>query len=40
MTSGNDMEMAKSTYSSFIGLMKWGTIACAILGLFIVWLIS
>jgi hypothetical protein len=40
MASQNDMKMAESTYSRFIGLIKWGTILSAIAAAFVVLVIS
>lgn len=40
MASQNDMKMAENTYSKFIGLIKWGTIFCAITAAFVVMVIS
>lgn len=31
MASGNDMKSAESTYSVFLGLLKWGSIAAALI---------
>jgi len=40
MASQNDMKMAEGTYSTFIGLIKWGTILSAIAAAFVVLVIS
>lgn len=40
MASGNDMKAHESTYGSFTGLVKWGTIICAVIAAFVVWLIA
>lgn len=40
MASGNDMKMAESTYSGFIGLVKWGAIVVAIITAFVIFLIA
>ena len=40
MSSGNDMKSANETYGGFTSLMKWGTIACAIIAAFVVFIIS
>jgi hypothetical protein len=40
MASGNDMKMAESTYGGFISMVKWGTVACALIAAFVVFLIS
>ena len=29
-----------STYSSVMGMMKWGAVACAVIAALVVWLIS
>lgn len=40
MTSGNDIEYARKTYSAFTGLVKWGTIAAAIVAIIVVLIIA
>lgn len=40
MASQNDMKMAEETYSGFIGLVKWGTILCAIVAAVVILLIA
>ncbi len=40
MSSGNDYKAAEKTYSGFIGLMKWGTVATIIVTAFVVLLIA
>lgn len=40
MASGNDMKMAENTYSGFISLIKWGTIASALTAALVIALIS
>ena len=40
MASGNDMKAATETYAGFIGMVKWGSIAIAIVTMFVVGLIS
>lgn len=40
MSSGQDIRAAQSTYTGFIGLMKWGTIACVIVAAIVILLIS
>jgi hypothetical protein len=40
MASGNDMKAHETTYSSFTGLVKWGTILCGLIAAFVVWLIA
>ena len=40
MASGNDMKAANETYEGFIGMLKWGSIAVAIVTIFVVGLIS
>lgn len=40
MASGNDMNMHKSTYSGFIGLVKWGTVACVLVTAFVIFMIT
>lgn len=40
MASGNDMKMHESTYSGFIGLVKWGIAACVVVTIFVVYMIS
>ena len=40
MTSGNDMKAAESTYSGFIGLIKWTMPVVAIITAVVIVLIS
>jgi hypothetical protein len=40
MASGNDMKSAESTYSGFLGLLKWGSIAAALITALVVILIA
>ena len=36
MASGNDMKAHESTYSGFIGLVKWGSILTVLVTAFVV----
>jgi hypothetical protein len=40
MASGNDLKSAESTYSGFLGLLKWGSIAAALITALVVILIA
>lgn len=40
MASGNDMKAHNSTYASFIGFTKWGTVATALVTVIVVYLIA
>lgn len=40
MASGNDMRAARDTYEGFTVLVKWGTIATALVAAFVVFLIA
>ena len=40
MASGNDMRAAQDTYAGFTVLVKWGTIASALVAAFVVFLIA
>ena len=40
MASEGNMESATQTYSGFVSLVKWGTIACVVLAAIVVLLIS
>jgi hypothetical protein len=40
MASGNDMKAHASTYTGFIGLVKWGTILTALVTVLVVALIA
>jgi hypothetical protein len=40
MSSGNDMKSANETYDGFIGLVKWGTILCAMIAAIVVYIIA
>lgn len=35
-----DMNAHMSTYGSVISLLKWGTIGCAVVAAFVIWLIA
>jgi hypothetical protein len=39
MASGNDMKAANETYAGFINMIKYGSIACAVITIFVVGLI-
>ena len=39
MASGNDMKAANETYEGFIGMVKWGSIAVALIVVLVVGLI-
>ena len=40
MASGNDMKAHQATYSSFLGLVKWGIVLTAIVTIIVVKLIA
>ncbi len=40
MAHQQDMTQANGTFSGFVALMKWGTIASAIVGLLVILIIS
>ncbi|MEO1045204.1 MAG: aa3-type cytochrome c oxidase subunit IV [Pseudomonadota bacterium] len=40
MTSGNNIEDARKTYSAFTGLVKWGTIVTAVVTCIVVLIIA
>ncbi len=40
MANKQDMTQANSTFAGFTALMKWGTIASALVGFFVVMIIS
>lgn len=40
MASGNNMNAHNSTYSSFLGLAKWGSIVTALVTVFVIYLIA
>jgi len=40
MASGNDMKAHASTYSSFLGLAKWGTIVCVMIVALVIYLVA
>ncbi len=40
MAENPDMKAPRQTYASFLGLMKWGTVACVAIAAFVVLLIS
>jgi hypothetical protein len=35
-----DMKAHQSTYGSVMGMMKWGTIICALIAALVIWLIA
>jgi Bacterial aa3 type cytochrome c oxidase subunit IV len=39
-TSDNDMPAHEETYARVMKLLKWGTIGCALVGAFVVFIIS
>ncbi len=39
MASGNDMKAHESTYASFLGLAKWGSIVTALITVLVIYLI-
>lgn len=39
MTGNGDMDAHRATYTSVMGLMKWGAVACAIIAFGVVLLI-
>lgn len=40
MASGNDMKAHESTYTGFIGLVKWGSILTVLVTAFVIYLIA
>ena len=40
MVSNGDQGAHENTYSSFTAMMKWGTIACFLIGAIVVFIIS
>ena len=40
MASGNDMKSAQATYSGFLGMLKWGTIAAVLVTALVIVLIA
>ena len=40
MAGNGDMKAHVSTYSSVIGMLKWGTVACAVIAALVIWLIA
>lgn len=40
MASGNDMKSAESTYSGFLGMLKWGTIVAVVVTALVIVLIA
>jgi Bacterial aa3 type cytochrome c oxidase subunit IV len=40
MAGNQDLKSAESTYSSFLGLMKWGTIATILIVALVVYLLA
>lgn len=40
MAKIDNMKAARGTYESFIGMAKWGTIACAIIAAIVVMIIA
>ncbi len=40
MADGNDMKMHEGTYSGFVGLVKWGSIATVLVTAFVIYMIS
>lgn len=41
MMAGNgDLKAHESTYSGVIGMLKWGTVGCAVIAALVIWLIS
>lgn len=40
MTGNGDLQSHQATYNGMIGVFKWGAIACAIIVLFVLWLIA
>ncbi|MEN9925743.1 MAG: Bacterial aa3 type cytochrome c oxidase subunit [Pseudomonadota bacterium] len=40
MASGNDMKAHESTYTGFIGLVKWGSILTVLVTAFVIYMIA
>jgi hypothetical protein len=40
MAAQHDMKSARTTYEGFLGVFKWGAIACALIAAFVVYLIA
>ena len=40
MASGNDMKAHESTYNGFLGLLKWGIVASALVTAFVIYMIA
>ena len=40
MASGNDNKAHESTYTGFIGMVKWGVIATALVAVFVIFMIT
>ncbi len=40
MGSNSDLNAHENTYSSFTAMMKWGTIACFLIGAIVVFIVS
>jgi hypothetical protein len=40
MVSGNDMKAHESTYTGFIGLVKWGSILTVLVTAFVIYMIA
>ena len=40
MAGNGDMKAHVATYSSVTGMMKWGSIGCALVVALVIWLIS
>ena len=40
MASGTDQKAHESTYSGFIGMVKWGVIATALVAVFVIFMIT
>ena len=40
MASGNDIKAAESTYSGFVSLLKWGSVASALVAALVIILIA
>lgn len=40
MASDNDMKAHNETYGLVMGMLKWGTVACALIGILVIVLIS
>lgn len=38
--ANNDIKAAEQTYAGFINMAKWGTVACALIGLLVIAIIS